>query len=60
MGKGWTEACDCSEQLPIIKLSLVAAYLWFSLTAPSQQGVRPKYLPLPISIDMALLVFPLL
>lgn len=34
MGKGWTEVCECSEQLPIIKLSLIAAYLWFPLTAP--------------------------
>lgn len=41
MGKGWAEVCERSEQLPIIKLSLIAAYLWFPLTAPSQ-GVRPK------------------
>lgn len=32
MGKGWAEVCEWSDQLPIIKLSLTAAYLWFPLT----------------------------
>lgn len=30
--KGWAEVCEWSDQLPIIKLSLTAAYLWFPLT----------------------------
>lgn len=34
MGKGWTEVSECSEQLPTIKHSLIATYLWFPLTAP--------------------------
>lgn len=34
MGKGWAEVWEWSEQLPIIKLSLIATYLWFPLTAP--------------------------
>lgn len=40
----WAEGGQRSvngQQLPIIKFSLIAAYLWFPLTAPSQ-GVRPK------------------
>lgn len=39
MDTGWAEVCEWSDQLPIIKLSLTAAYLWFPLTALSQQGL---------------------
>lgn len=46
----WAKVCEWSDQLPIIKLSLTAAYLWF---------LRPVC-HCQFSIDMALLVFPLL
>ena len=56
-------------QLPVIKLSLIAAYLWFPLTAPAPPvtawtavlRVRPsRACHCRLSIDVALLVFPLL
>lgn len=57
-------------QLPIIKLSLIAAYLWFPLTAPASPPPTARSTVLRVmpncschcqfSIDMALLVFPLL
>lgn len=59
---------DGLAQLPIIKLSLIAAYLWFPLCPCSPhhsthccaKGEPEPCCHCQLSIDMALLVFPLL